>query len=244
MHPFIHAHRNPLDILMSTRSKGQQIGAPIAEQNPEIFRQNLVSFLYRKSEFSRSDLAGHVVDYDLLIEDPVPCIVEISRALDCELQESDAYVIWKQLAFKQLPGAPDQHFRGGGSNKGVELLTDAERKIVKSFDLESWLEPGATNTQRNDQAAAAFTEYYPDCNGIFDAFNLEATPLGSNRINIRSGRGGNDNDILPFTREEAAYAWANIGPCVGTTVAGLPLATRDENAAQCVEDAFKSMSEL
>lgn len=243
-HTFVHTRRNPVDILMSSRRKGELIGSLTNVQNTEAFYRNIMAFLYRTSEFSRPDIAGHTVDYDRLLEDPVASIMEIGVALKRELYERDAQAIWERFAFKQLPGAPDQHFQGGGSNRGIKLLTGAERKTIENFHLESWLDPQATNAQRYEQAARAFAEQCPDCNDIYDAFGLEANSNIVNQVKLGSQGTGNKADLNPLTREEAAYAWANIGPCVHITVNGLPVAVRDKAAAGVIQDIFGSTPEL
>lgn len=243
-HTFVHTRRNPLDVLMSTRRKGEVIGSLTATQIPEVFYRNLVAFLYRTSAFSRPDIVGHTVDYDRLIKDPLASIMEIGIALKRELQEEDAHVIWENLAFKQLPGAPDQHFQGGGSNKGIEVLTDAERRTIEEFHLESWLDPLATNARRYEQAARAFSEQCSNCNDIYDAFGLDANSNFIDQVDAVSQSIGDGTDLMPLTREEKAYAWTNIGPCIGTTINGLPVAARDEVAVRAIQDIFGSSRDL
>jgi hypothetical protein len=77
--------------------------------------------------------------YEDLINQPVQQIKQVMHKLGVKPSTSTAKKLWAQLGFKQLPQAPKDHFKGGGSGKWEQYFTPEHLAYLNAIGIQSVL---------------------------------------------------------------------------------------------------------
>lgn len=131
--------RNPLDIIVSIIKKRYAYDANTKNiDNQKFCLISKITIEQLKLWLPYLSLMPNL-KYEDVITNPIKQIMSLMKMLNLRPSLKVANNIWKEVGFKQLPNAPENHFKGGGSNKWEKFFTYTQLRYLQSQDIESVL---------------------------------------------------------------------------------------------------------